>query len=152
MRIRVAEPSEAQAISALAVRSKAHWDYTPEQMAVFSEELRVLPEQVAERHAHVAEDGGLLGFYTLLPLEDGRVELEHLFVEPAALGCGLGRALFEHACACAARLGFRELFIQSDPNAAGFYTALGARALREIPSSIPGRSIPTYAFPLEPLP
>ena len=35
--------------------------------------------------------------------------------------------------------------IQSDPNAAGFYHALGARLEREIPSSIPGRTIPFFA-------
>lgn len=75
-------------------------------------------------------------------------ELEHIFVEPSHLSQGYGRSLFEHAAALARAEGFVELVIQSDPNAAGFYHALGARLLREIPSSIPGRSIPTFVFSL----
>lgn len=66
----------------------------------------------------------------------------------SALGRGLGRALFAHACNLARRAQIRSLTIQSDPNAAGFYAALGARFLRDIPSSIPGRSIPCFEFDL----
>jgi GNAT superfamily N-acetyltransferase len=149
--IRPARPTEADALSALALRSKAHWNYPPEQLAIFRGELTIAAEQVAQRRAHVIEeDGQLLGFYTLLPTTQDNAELEHLFVDPAHLGRGLGRALFHHACDVARRAGIATLVIQSDPNAAGFYRALGARLDRQIPSSIPGRTLPFFSFPLPP--
>jgi GNAT superfamily N-acetyltransferase len=147
--IRPARPDEAPAISALALRSKGHWPYTPEQMAVFARELTLSPADVAARLTHVLEtDGQLAGFYTLLPRPPGEAELEHLFVEPSRLGRGLGSALFRHACSLGRAAGFARLLILSDPNAAGFYAGLGARLVREVPSSIPGRKLPLYSVDL----
>ncbi|HEM47295.1 MAG TPA: GNAT family N-acetyltransferase [Alphaproteobacteria bacterium] len=155
-RIRPARPAEAGAISALAIRAKAHWDYTEEQLAVFRGELTLAPDRIVPSRTHVIEEHGcLLGFYTLVARgegeegREGEAELEHVFVEPSAHGRGLGSALLRHACALARAEGFRALVIQSDPNAAGFYHAHGARAEGEIPSSIPGRSIPCFRLELE---
>lgn len=155
-RIRPARPSEAEAISELAIRAKAHWDYTEEQLAVFRGELTLVPGRIVPSRTHVIEEHGrLLGFYTLVAhgeseAEGGREsELEHIFVEPSAHGRGLGSALLRHACALARAEGFRAIVIQSDPNAAGFYHAHGARAEGEIPSSIPGRTIPCFRLDLE---
>jgi GNAT superfamily N-acetyltransferase len=155
-RIRPAKPVEARAISALALRSKAHWGYTTEQLEVFRDELTLDAEAVPRHRTHVVEESGrVLGFYTLVPHpdrpgDDATVELEHLFVEPDVLGRGLGAALLAHACGVARSDGFARLVIQSDPNAAGFYDAQGARRVREIPSSIPGRTIPFYELDLGP--
>ena len=147
--IRPAHASEAAALSALALRSKSHWRYTPEQLEVFRGELTLDPVHISEKRAHVAEEAGaIVGFYTLTSLNDAEVELEHIFVEPAALGRGIGTRLFRHACELARGSGFEILVIQSDPNAAGFYRSLGARLEREIPSSIPGRSIPYFTYRL----
>jgi GNAT superfamily N-acetyltransferase len=144
-----AAPDEAAVVSALAIRSKAHWDYPPEQMSVVREELTLRTAQLANHHCHVAVGGAeIRGFYTLVLMDDGRAELEHIFVEPVDFGVGIGRELFDHACGLARKLGVTALYIQSDPNAAGFYSRLGARLDAEIPSSIPGRSIPCFAFTL----
>lgn len=149
LEIRAAVAGEAEAISTLAIRSKAHWDYTVEQMDVFREELTLTSQQLSDHHCHVAIDkDAIRGFYTLVPLTHGRAELEHIFVDPNHLSRGIGRLLFDHACAQGRALGMSALWIQSDPNAAGFYTRLGARLDAEIPSSIPGRSIPCFDFPL----
>jgi len=147
--IRPAVPEEAEWISALALRSKAHWGYSPEQMSVFSRELTLSPTDIAARRAHVLEENGrIVGFYTLATRAEGDAELEHLFVEPSGLRRGSGAALFRHACAVAREAGFHRLVIQSDPNAAGFYVSVGARLERHIPSSIPGRELPFFSFDL----
>jgi GNAT superfamily N-acetyltransferase len=118
-------------------------------MAVFRGELTFTPAQVVGRRTHVVEEAGaIVGFYTLLPRAEGEGELEHLFVDPGSLRRGVGAALFRHACALAVELGWPRLVIQSDPNAAGFYQAMGARLERHIPSSIPGRTIPFFGFDL----
>ncbi len=147
--IRPARECEAATISELAFRSKSHWPYTPEQLAVFREELTLAPEDLARKHAHVAEEAGsIIGFYTLVRLANDEAELEHIFVEPTALSQGIGSGLFHHACELAAAMGARTLVIQSDPNAAGFYHAVGATLVKEIPSSIPGRTIPYFTYAL----
>jgi hypothetical protein len=69
--------------------------------------------------------------------------LEDLFVEPDAIGTGVGAALFRHAVRRAASGGTTVLSIDADPNAAGFYVAMGAVRVGESPSaSIPGRVLP----------
>ena len=56
-----------------------------------------------------------------------RMDLLHLWVLPEAMRRGVGRSLFSHALERARNLGFRELEIESDPNAEGFYQRMGAQ-------------------------
>src|SRR4051794_14822434 len=148
-RIRPAIAEEAEVISSLAIRSKAHWGYTPEQMVVFSRELVLSPAELATRRAHVLEENGrIIGLYTLVARADDAAELDHLFIDPSRLGSGLGAALFRHACVVAQQAGFRRLSILSDPHAVGFYAAMGARLEGYVPSSIPGRQLPVFTLDL----
>jgi len=62
-------------------------------------------------------------------------ELDFLFVEPTAIGRGIGQALFTHACTTARGLGYRALLWGSDPHADGFYLRMGARTIGERRSS-----------------
>jgi GNAT superfamily N-acetyltransferase len=72
----------------------------------------------------------LLTFETLAPtLPQGT--LEDLWVDPVAIGSGVGRRLFDHAVVTAAGLGLTSLLIESDPNAEGFYLAMGAERIGE---------------------
>jgi hypothetical protein len=50
----------------------------------------------------------------------------------------------------AAASGYRSLFIESDPNAAGFYEKMGGQLVghRPVPS-IPGRKLPLYRIFLD---
>ena len=148
MNIRPAVSEEAEALSALALRSKAHWSYSPDELSVFKEELTLRPEEI-DGCAYVLEDAGeLRGFYTLGEPADGTVELEHLFVDPLFFGRGGGTQLFRHAVHQASERGYCRLLIQSDPNAEGFYRTLGIQPLRHIPSSIPGRCLPYFELEL----
>jgi GNAT superfamily N-acetyltransferase len=148
--IRPARAEEAAALTALTLRSKAHWGYSAEQMAVFRDELTFTPAAVVERRAQVLEEHGVVvAMYTLVGA-GAELELEHLFVDPTRLRRGHGKRLFEHACDLARAAGAQALAIKSDPHAAGFYRALGAADAGEILSSIPGRHIPTFRFTLRP--
>ena len=143
--IRKARPEEAESLSSLAIRSKAYWGYTKEELGVFRKELTVESADLTKDRAHVAEhDGKIVGFYTLADLPDSGIELGHLFVDPPGLQQGYGAALLDHACSTARAEGFSSLEIQSDPNAADFYRARGAKFVRDEPSSIPGRMLPVF--------
>jgi GNAT superfamily N-acetyltransferase len=144
--VRGARADEAELLSELAFRSKAHWGYDETFMAACREELTLSASQVEARRTLVADrDGRVLGFVTVAggPPEG---ELGMLFVEPDAIGQGLGRLLFEHAVAVARGLGLTRLVIESDPYAEPFYLAMGATRIGMTPSgSIPGRRLPLLA-------
>ncbi|MFE4370317.1 GNAT family N-acetyltransferase [Streptomyces sp. NPDC056835] len=129
MRIREARPDEARALSALVLRSKAHWGYDEAFLAACRDELTVSAGEVTARRIVVAEDetsGEALGVASLEGrAPDGTLGL--LFVEPRVLGLGIGRALYAHVLDTARELGFERLTIDSDPHAVDFYRALGAR-------------------------
>ncbi|MFI5613623.1 GNAT family N-acetyltransferase [Amycolatopsis sp. NPDC051903] len=141
LRLRAAEPDEAAAITELARRSKAYWGYSREFLDRVRDELTVHAHQIRAGTVVVAADGAtLLGYYRL----DGAPpdgELADLFVEPGAIGTGLGRRLWDDAVAQARQRGFRSLELEADPNAEAFYRHVGARKTgeRQVAS---GRTLP----------
>ncbi|MEU7477418.1 GNAT family N-acetyltransferase [Lentzea sp. NPDC042327] len=139
--LRRARPDEAGVLTELAVAAKAHWPYDAAFLEAVRAELTVRPEDVERRLHVVAErDGVVLGWYGIGGTPPAG-ELTDLWVEPAAIGTGLGRALWDHAVASAA--GYDHLDIDADPYAEGFYLRMGAERIGESPSgSIPGRVLP----------
>ena len=147
--IRLARSEEADLLTALGVRSKAVWKYSDAEMSTFQQELRISTSQISDGKVFVlTEDGEAIAYYALLDLNSDSVELQHMFVDPRHLKRGLGTRLYLHAIAQARTRGFRRLVIQSDPNAAGFYIKQGLQVVREIPSSIPNRTIPYFEVDL----
>lgn len=146
MRIRAADPGEAKLLSELALRSKAHWDYSDEFLAACRDELTYIPEQVAAGGFQVLEDDSeVRGFYAMSKISPDAMELDAMFVEPEHIGRGYGQALMDHALAEFAASGLARLVIQADPNAAPFYERAGAKCIGERPSdSISGRSLPLF--------
>ena len=144
--VRSARVGESQSLTALCVRSKAHWGYDEAFMRLSQASLTVSEAEIVERRVLVAERQGLVfGVARVEP--DG--ELGLLFVDPRTINRGVGRALFEAAVALARRLGARRMAILADPNAAPFYERMGARFVSQAPSdAIPGRMLPLYEYDL----
>jgi GNAT superfamily N-acetyltransferase len=147
--IRRARPDEADTLSALAFRSKAHWGYDPVFMAACRDALTLTAGFIAAGEVYVMEvAGSALGFYSLTPWNSD-LELFHFFIDPGAMGNGVGRRLWEDAIERAAGLGYSRILIQSDPYAEGFYLKLGAERIGEVPSAVQaGRVLPLLLFPL----
>ncbi len=126
MLIRPARQGDEQALTELLLRSKAHWQYTPEQMEAWRSELTITSETLAREIAFVGEaEEGIAGFVSLTP-GSTRWVLEHLWVEPRWIGRGIGRRLLAFACQVAADRGATEISIDAEPNAEAFYQAFGA--------------------------
>ena len=143
-RIRPARPGEAPALGALCVRSKAHWGYDAEFMRLSRRSLQIDPAAIDAGRVFVAVDEAdrPLGVVDCALLGDP-VDLVHLFVEPDALGRGIGQELFAAALAWTRAQRRRTLLIASDPNAVGFYRRQGAVDAGMVPSeTIPGRLLP----------
>ncbi len=142
--IREARPDEAAALSELAMRSKAHWGYDAEFLEACRADLTLTPQEIAESASLVCERAaGVVGFSRVVLMDERTAELDALFVDPTAIGCGAGKLLWERSVAAARELGARDLVLQSDPHAEGFYLSRGARRIGEVTSALlPGRTLP----------
>jgi len=144
---RKAKPNEANLISALAINSKAYWGYSIKFMEACKAELTHTPTELANEDYiyNVAVKGqSIIGFYKLEDICQDTIILEALFINPSMIGSGLGRALYEHAKQACLVKGALYIEVQSDPNAEGFYKALGLNVTGKTQSgSIAGRFLPT---------
>jgi GNAT superfamily N-acetyltransferase len=148
--VRPARAGEAASLTALCLRSKAHWGYDAEFMRLCVPSLTVREDSIAEGRVLVGIDEAGRTAGTVSVGRDGDdAELALMFVDPAAIGGGTGRRLFEAAVGLARGLGYRRMTILADVNAAPFYERMGARFLRNEPSdAIPGRLLPFYEYDL----
>ena len=143
--IRPARSGEARFLSELALRSKAHWGYDAGFLASCREELTLADAELGTRRTTVAERAGSVVGFTTLEGEPPQGVLGMMFVDPRAIGEGIGRLLFTHAVETAQALGFTEFTIDADPNAEPFYEAMGGVPVSRVPSgSIPGRTLTRY--------
>jgi GNAT superfamily N-acetyltransferase len=151
--LRAAKPAEALLLGEIALRAKGYWGYDKEFLEACRAELTFTAQDIRDRHFVVAESAGtVIGFYSLegQPPEG---ELGNMWLEPTAIGIGLGRKLWTHAIRTAEAAGFHQLRIEAEPKAEGFYLAMGAERTGETPSgSIPGRVLPLMTFLVSPIP
>jgi ribosomal protein S18 acetylase RimI-like enzyme len=123
--IRPARPEEAPHLTDVALRSRASW-----RSPAWSSGLYRLAGDPPE------------GFLT------------DLWLEPDFQCRGFGRRLWEHALASAAAFGYRSLLLEADPNAEGFYAAMGAVRVGERESPLAqkverGRVLPLMRIELD---
>ncbi len=137
--IRRAGPDDADRLTAICRRAKAHRGYHAAQLARWADELLVTAESIRDRPTFVAQAmGAPQGFHQLVP-GDREWVLEHLWVLPEAMGQGVGAALFAHAARLAADHGAHALTIDADPFAQGFYESRGAVLVGRVPAPIDGQ-------------
>ena len=141
--IRRARPSEANALSDLALRSKAHWGYDAAFIAACRAELTIQPAAITAGEVWVAKDrDSLVGVLEIVPKEPD-AELRMIFVAPERIGQGIGMMLWEQAEARARAHHANGIALDADPNSVGFYERMGMKIVGESPSgSIPGRMLP----------
>ena len=140
----------APILTALCRRAKASWGYPPELLARWADDLRIDAADIVADIVLVGriQDTAIAGFARLAARPD-HTQLKDLWVEPASMGSGVGRALWEAAVAHARTLPFDELRFAADPNAEAFYVHMGAHRTGYAPSEVvDGRTLPLMAFDL----
>jgi GNAT superfamily N-acetyltransferase len=127
MVIRCAEPDEHAALSDLHRRSSDVWEEDRDALAAHPDALGVEAAAIAEGRVRVAvaANGRLLGFAILADGGAGVCELDDLFVEPAVMRQGIGRALVEDAAARARAAGDHVLAVIAHPRTIPFYERVG---------------------------
>jgi len=117
---------DAPTLTEIALAAKRNWGYPEKWMEDWREALTITPASMERDETWLAiQDGQPTGFYSL-HLENRKLHLVHLWILPSSMGQGIGRSLFTHATVRGQELGFREIEIESDPNAEGFYLRMGA--------------------------
>jgi ribosomal protein S18 acetylase RimI-like enzyme len=145
------QPEDAETFTQIAYAAKRHWGYSERWIEAWRDILTMRPEFIAANIAFCAiEEGRAVGFYVLTTESDG-IHLDHLWILPAVMRRGIGRALFEHAVNQARAAGFDLIKIEADPNAAGFYERMGAQRVGTSIGEVEGekRELPLLAYQLE---
>ena len=143
-----ARPAHARRLSEIARAAKAHWDYPAAWLAAWRDELRITPDDISrDRVVIAALNDSIVGFCAL-KTDDGQTAIEHLWVDPPAMGAGIGRRLLEDALAWCRERGVARLRVVSDPHAAGFYRRHGAVRIGDVASTPAPRRLPLLEFNL----
>src|SRR5262252_2940926 len=140
LQIRRAIPAESEVLTALAHAAKRHWNYPESWIAHWQDDLTLTREFIKNNEVFVATIDEEIAGCCALVLSDRIAELEHMWIDPKQMGKGIGRALFEHASACAKEAGAAALELSADPYAEKFYERMGARRIGEVPADIFGHS------------
>lgn len=118
-------------------------------MAACRAELTLHPDELQTTNLQVAEQDAAVVGLAQVRITGADADLVRLFVEPALIGTGVGRLLFEWATAKAREFGAVRMMIEADPGAAPFYERMGAQQAGFTPSqSIPGRMLPRMLMEL----
>ncbi|MEX0368652.1 MAG: GNAT family N-acetyltransferase [Ruegeria sp.] len=147
---RPALPTEAAALRDLALRSKAHWGYDASFMAACVSPFTFEPDDFDRMEIAVIDGPTGPAAFAALEYEGTTAHLDKAFVDPSAMGQGLGRRLMTWAAERARAAGATHILIESDPFAEAFYAAMGARTIGSVPSeAIPGRRLPLMRLDLD---
>ena len=147
LEIRGLRAGDAGRLRELMSMAKGHWGYDPEWVREWTDAPgNFTLELTPGAEVAVGElDGRTVGWAQWMPRET-IAWLEDLWVEPSAMGSGIGRALFDWCRDRAHALGFRRLEWEADPHAVGFYEKLGARYLRDSGNAELGRALPVMGI------
>jgi predicted N-acetyltransferase YhbS len=129
VRIRPATAADLAELGALKLRaSLALGEHVAELEAL--PEARTVPAEHLPFVFVAEDDGGILGFATVLEGSDDTAVLEDMFVEPNHWRRGIGRLLIGEAVGRTRALGAEVLRVVA--NSRGFYDACGFEAVGEV--------------------
>ena len=135
--------SDAEKLTQIALKSKAYWGYTKEQLESWADVLTITSDYLSKNSAFVYKvEGKIVGFYIIEMLNMTTISLEFLFVLPDCIGKGIGHELILHAIENARNKKGYVLNTIADPNAESFYIKYGFQTIFKKESSIPGRFLP----------
>lgn len=140
MNIEKAKKIDAEKLTALTIRSKSYWDYSSEQMKVWKDELTISSDYIDCNEVYILKDKkAFIGYYAFIILNDKKVKLDNIFIEPKYIGKGYGKHLMNNFMNQIKLNGFEKIELDSDPNAVDFYKKFGFKVVGHLASSIKDR-------------
>lgn len=144
MNFRKATLSNHIALTELTKRSKAHWDYSAEQMEKWVDELTITKEYIATYEVFKLETKAkeILAYYSYKRLSEEEAELDNFFIDPDHIGQGWGRIMLVDFFRKILMDNIKSIILYSDPHAQGFYEKYGFEVVGQWESSVPNRFLP----------
>ncbi|CAG9621256.1 GNAT family N-acetyltransferase [Sutcliffiella rhizosphaerae] len=136
---------ETEALSDLALRSKAYWAYDKTFIEACREDLTITKHYIENNPTYVLKNKNeMLGFFSF---DRKRGKLDFLYLDPSVIGMGIGKKLWVHVVTTAEGLNMTSFEIDSDPHAEAFYIKMGAKRIGEIESTVfKGRKLPLLKY------
>lgn len=138
MRIVRSRPEDAATLTAIAFEAKRAWGYPERWIQGWAPTLTISPGYISSFPTFSAVVEMDISGFCALRTSGAEATIDHLWVLPASWRKGVGRALFRHAEAVARTAGATVLVMESDPNAEGFYLAMGAVRVGRVPAPMEG--------------
>ena len=142
-KILLAEIKDHNRLSEIAFAAKAYWNYPPEYLVLWKNDLTIKPSYMATRHVLKLQNsaGKIIGF-TALELTQKTMDINHFWIDPKYIGKAFGRKLIEEVFSFAQSNAINKITLTADPNAASFYEKFGFSRVGEVESLPKGRFLP----------
>lgn len=142
----LASSDDSRLLTETAFKSKRNWNYTEEEMALWTNELRITEQYIKENNIFkILDKTNYLGFFALVT-NVYYMEIDHLWLLPENIQKGYGRMTFDFIQQTAQRLNYNILRIVSEPNANEFYSKMGGKIIQSKESKLKGRFLDIYEF------
>ena len=142
VRVREAQPEDAEVLTELVFASNRSWGYSDALIELWRDELTFTAQSFTDRTVLVAETDDVCVGVVAIAQKQAVAEIEDLWIHPAYLHKGLGRRLFDLGVERTRTAGAEKLVIISDLHAEGFHVRTGAHRTRTAPSQPEGRTLP----------
>ncbi|MCW3464783.1 GNAT family N-acetyltransferase [Chitinophaga nivalis] len=141
-----AAAGDAEILTDIAFQSKRHWNYPEAWIQLWTESLTITPAYIQQNQViKIIYADQVVGFYSL-EYNGEQLFIDHFWILPSFIGHGLGKEAFadlRHRCIARNETIIK---VESDPNADGFYTRMGATKTGIVNTLIEGRTLNIFQF------
>ena len=123
--------------------SKAYWGYSEEQMEKWSTDLTITPSYITKNIVYkLIQNEAIIGYYSLIAIDQQTIELDNLFIHPSVIGKGIGSLLLQDAINRSRLDDYSLMKLYADPHATDFYLKKGFDVIGQLKTTIPDRFLP----------
>ncbi|GAA3790039.1 GNAT family N-acetyltransferase [Corallibacter vietnamensis] len=153
MTIERATRTDSKTLTELTMRSKSHWDYSMQQIEKWRDDLTISKDYITEKEVYklIDSENKIIGYYSYFLINEVKVKLENLFVEPKFIGCGYGKMLMNDFIERIRKTRTEKIILDSDPNAENFYKKIGFKVIGKLETSIKNRFLPIMELKIKPV-
>ena len=130
-------------LSDIAFKGKSFWGYEIEQLNKWKDDLTISKSYIEINEVYnLLINDNIIGFFSLINIENCTLKLDFLFIYPDYIGKGFGKLLLNKAIEVAIQLNAKKIILDADPNAEKFYQYFGFKTYNLLESSIKDRFLP----------
>lgn len=150
MKIEKSEKNDNLILTKITFEGKAFWGYEKEQLEKWRNDLTITQDYIENNETFkLIVDDEIIGYYSILKLENKTIKLDNLFLLPKYIGKGYGKFLMNHCIKKAKETNMEKIILDSEPNAELFYKSLGFKIYNTLKTSIENRFLPQMELNIE---